>query len=236
MFRAIKNFFNEKIPLDEKEKHLKSEGYFQKYVKLSYENALNLLVNSFFNKEENCDLVGKILGNNDISSFREVINIALDKKEGNLFVHINNLHTIDSDQPKGIVYKSHIEGNEAIWEIFCDVIYQVDRYTRPEYRNVPELNMSPYGLPQKRFSSCINDESISIEEISFNFFENSWESNYRNFFSIEKFKSLRKKICILSTSNAVCMASPLFTLINMEHVRERMHSQSIKGAHKHADL
>lgn len=232
MFNLINSIVHRKTSIcemDEQAKHLLSEKYLKKHIKLSYENALNELI-TFIKREDNLDLVEQILkGDEKDPDARQVINIALNKRDGNIYVHINNSHQINSDKPIGVVYKSHIENNDTVWEIFCEVILFSDPFNGLEYINKPESYRPPNTL---EFNCDIECEHLSIHDKIFD--DDIWETNYNNYFSIDKFKNLKRRTSPLSTSKAVCVASPLFTKINMDHVYERILSQAnpIKGAHK----
>lgn len=206
---CIYNAFFQSTPLDEKEKHQKSENHFKKQVKLTYENAINELNQTFFCKAENSDLLNQILGNKTNLASRKLMHIFLDKEEGNIYVHINNTHSEFENQIVGVVHKSHFENNQMIWEVFCNVELKRMEADKLHYIDPAQpcrlyfetqgrwFKLRDFGgYYSKKFYSINKHKTLNLVEI---------ESDFLSYFATT--------------------TSPLYVKVNIEHVKDNILSR-----------
>lgn len=224
MLKYIERFYyNSILPktADEKENHCKSEYFFKDRIKLTYERALSELSTSFFRMDENPDLVEQLLGNKHFDPLsRKLIEVALDKKEGHIYVHVNNY--FENSNVIGDLYKSHMENDQIIWELFCNVKLTSFFAGGNFYESIDQDLIGPL-----RFHAC-NEERFNSGNFvnkTFSIFDSATQE-HKHFYPIDKFKSLHKENSLINgDKDYEIRGSPFYTMINNEHIKERILSQ-----------
>lgn len=217
MYNFVQNVYNYFLPKDEIESHHSSENFFNDRVKLTYDRALNELATSFFNMNENLDLVKQLVEDNDFNPLsRKLISVALDKIEGHIYVQINNPHVnTDADQT-GILYKSHFENDQIIWEVFCNVVFVGGRI----YVSI-ERERGRFQQVVEKFMALDEKYAIEIDSQPALFkIHDLATQRYKKFYPIDKCASLYSEDCSIKGAEDDERGSPLLTKINMEHIKE----------------